>query len=201
MKTNLLLLIALVSVQLLSAQEVYLSTGKNFTTYKYATSNGQSNQNLRSGSGSSYELGYIHPVDNKFSYSVALTIDQLNAEGANGTSNYQWNTNYIGIQNSLLYTVFKTEKNLELNFKAAINTVTIVGGRQLLNNEYYDLTKQKEFNGILFQPLLGLQLKYTVLDNLKLSIGFATSKVFTNAQNESLSLLNNQLQLGLHFPL
>jgi hypothetical protein len=201
MKTKSLLLLCFLATQLLTAQEFYIKTGKNFTKYDYSNSSGASNNNLRSGSGDSYEVGYLHPITAKFSYSAAITWDQLNAQGANGTSFYSWNTDYVGIQNSVLYTIFKTRNDIAIDVKAAINTVTIVSGRQLLNNEYYDLTKQKEFNGILFQPLLGLQLKYTVLDNLKLSIGFATSKVFTNAQNESLSLLNNQLQLGLHFPL
>ena len=201
MKMKLLLLLCGLSVQLLCAQELYLNTGKNFTTYDYSKSNGESNKNIRSGSGSSYEVGYIHPINKKFAYAVAITWDQLNAEGANGSSIYKWNTNYVGIQNAIIYTVFKTSSDLELNFKAAINTIKLANGRQLLNNEYYDLTKQNEFNGIYFQPLVGLQLKYEVTPAFKLSFGCATSKVFVHDNNERLSFINNQLQLGLHFPL
>jgi hypothetical protein len=201
MKTKLLLTLCFLAVQLASAQEFYVKTGKNFTRYDYSNAAGASNSDLRGASGSAYEVGYTHSISAKFSYSAAITWDQFNASGANGGSTYSWNTDYIGIQNAVLFTILKTKKNLELNVKAGINTLTIANGRQLLNNQFYDLTNQDEFKGILFQPLVGFEVKYAVAPNFNVSFGYTTSRVFTNAKPESLSFINNQLQLGLHFPL
>ena len=41
----------------MQAQELFFTTGKNFTTYNYKNALGMSNPNLRSGEGSFYQIG------------------------------------------------------------------------------------------------------------------------------------------------
>lgn len=201
MRTKLLLVFCFFTIQFVTAQEIYLISGKNFTSYDYKNSNGEANSNLRGGNGNYYEIGYEHILNKKISYLGGLTFNQFNANGANGVDTYTWNTNYLGVQNAIAYTLLKTSNELEIKLKASINTCTIIQGEQLINATYYDLTKQNEFTGILFQPGIGLQLKYVITDFFSLSLGYTTSKVFTNASTESLSFVNNQVQFGLYFPL
>jgi hypothetical protein len=201
MKLKLLLIGCILCFQLGYSQEIYLHIGKNFTTFDYKNSDGNSNSNIKSSSGNAYELGYDHGFKDKFTYSGSLTWNQYNALGANGVSLYSWNTNYLGIQNTISYTVLKSRNEIEVKLKAGFNTSTIVNGQQLLNNHYYDLSKYEEFKGIVIQPLIGMQLKYLVTDYMSLSLNYNFSKSLPKSGTESLSFGTNQVQLGLHFPL
>lgn len=201
MKLKLFLICCFFCFQFGFSQEIYLHIGKNFTTFDYRNSAGNSSSNIKSSSGNAFELGYDHSFKDKFTYSGSLTWNQYNAKGANGVSLYSWNTNYLGIQNAISYTVLKTRNELEVKIKAGCNTTTIVNGQQLLNNNYYDLTKYDEFKGIILQPLIGIQLKYTVIDYVNLSLNYNFSKSFSKSGTESLSFVTNQVQLGFYFPL
>ena len=90
-----------------SAQEVYLNVGRNFTTYDYTNSQGDSNPNVESSSGASYEVGYIFPMGDKFGIAAGLTLDQFNATGGNMVNNYSWDTNYLGLQGIAKYKVLE----------------------------------------------------------------------------------------------
>ena len=201
-KKVLLLFVAL-TVQQIYSQQIYLYAGKNFTSYDYTNSNGQVNPDVKSGTGSYYEIGYEHDFNKKISYMAGLTLNQFNAYGGNVFSTYSWKTNYLGIQNLFSYAIIRTTDELELTLKAGVNTATIIQGQQELNGVFYDLKNQKEFSGIVLQPLIGLNLKYVIADYFSLSLGYNLSKAFniSNSTNEKLSFNNNQLQFGLHFPL
>ncbi len=201
MKSKLLLICCIFCLQLGFSQEIYVHIGENFTSYDYKNSSGQTNSNIKSSTGNAYELGVDYGLNEKFTYSGSLTWNQYNAKGSNGVSLYAWNTNYFGIQNAISYTVLKTRNEIEIKLKAGVNTSTIANGQQLLNNNYYDLTQYDEFKGIVIQPLIGMQLKYTVTDYLSLSFNYIYSKSLPKTGLESLSFGTNQVQLGLHFPL
>lgn len=201
MKLKLLLFSCIVWFQLGLSQEIYFHFGNNFTTYDYKNSLGNSNGNIKSSSGSAYELGYNHSFKDKFTYSGSLVWDQYNAKGSNGVSLYAWNTNYLGIQNAISYAVLKTRSELEINLKAGVTTSFIANGQQLLNNRHYDLTQYEEFKGIVIQPLIGMQVKYLVNDYFGVSLNYIFSKSLPKSGLESLSFNTNQVQLGFYFPL
>ena len=47
------------------AQEIYMSSGNNITSYDYKSSNGSDeNLDFRSGSGNYFEVGYVHGLIN-----------------------------------------------------------------------------------------------------------------------------------------
>lgn len=201
MRLKLFTIFSVLCFQFGFSQEIYLKTGKNFTSYDYKNSMGKTNSDIKSSSGSTYELGYEYELNDKISYLGSLTWNQYNAKGANRVDRYEWNTNYFGIQNAILYSVFKTQNELEFKLKAGVNTSIIANGQQLLNNNYYDLTKYEEFKGIVIQPLIGMQLKYTVADYLILSLDYTLMKSLPKSGLERLSFSTNQVQLGFHFPL
>lgn len=192
----------------MQAQELFVTSGKNFTTYNYKNSLGISNPNIRSGEGSFYQFGMDFKLNksarsNKFSYAVSLVYNQFNAVGQTSTDNYSWKTNYLGIQNALNYTLFENSKSFKVNAKLGFASSAILKGEQYINNVRYDITKHEEFSGLTIQPNIGIDLQYAINQNIKISAGYEFSKAYnvSNTSAEKLSFTNNQIHFGLHFPL
>ena len=199
-----LLFLLLFSGCYLQAQELFLTAGKNFTKYDYKNSLGMSNPNLRSGDGSFYQLGMAFNLgSDEFNYAVSLVYNQLNAVGGSSTSNYAWNTNYLGIQNELNYILFQNYDSFKVKTKLGCAASTIIKGEQFINNVVYDISKNEEFKGILIQPNIGVDFHYSLARDIEISAGYEFSKAFnvSNASAEKLSFTNNQIHFGLHFPI
>lgn len=192
------LLIATIATQ---AQEVYFYTGKNITNYDYKDASGTSNPNLQAGLGSFYEMGYAMPInDSKFSYAFGVTMNEFNAVGGDAFSSYSWNTEYLGIQNALSYSFLKI-KGFSFDVKAGVTVATMVYGKQVLNQAYYDLLDEKDFSGVLIFPNAALQANYNMTKRSYLSLGYAFSKRVDIGNNsaEELTFNTSQIQFGVHF--
>ena len=196
------LLLLLFSGCYVHAQEVFLTAGQNFTKYDYKNSLGVSNPNLRSGDGSFYQLGMAFNLGSEeLNYAVSLVYNQLNAVGGSSTSNYAWNTNYVGIQNEINYVLFQDYDSFKVKTKLGCATSTIIKGEQYINNVVYDISNQEEFKGILLQPNIGINFQYSLDRDIEFSVGYEFSKAFNVSNNspEKLSFTNNQIHLGVHF--
>ena len=190
------------------AQELFLSTGKNFTTYNYKNSQGVTNSNLRSGEGSFYQLGMDFKLSktadsDKLTYAVSVVYNQFNAVGGTTTDNYSWKTNYLGVQNALNFTFIEISNSFKVKTKLGVAASTIINGEQNINNVIHNISKHEEFSGIVLQPNISVDFQYTITQNIKISGGYEFSKVFntSNSSAEKLSFTNNQIHFGLHFPL
>jgi hypothetical protein len=204
-KTHFLFLLLFTGCNL-QAQELFFSNGKNFTKYDYKNSFGNTNSNLRSGEGSFYQLGLdfkLNKATDKLSYAFSVVYNQFNAEGGTSSANYSWKTNYLGVQNALNYTLFQNSKSFKVKTKLGIATSTIIKGEQHINNVVFDITNNEEFSGITIQPNVGVDFQYAINPNIRISAGYEFSKAFnvSNTSSEELSLTNNQIHFGLHFPL
>ena len=69
-------------------QETYLSVGRNFTTYDFTNSSGESNLNVQNSSGASYEVGYALKINPKLGLAIGVTLNGLNATGGDFVNNY-----------------------------------------------------------------------------------------------------------------
>jgi outer membrane protein OmpA-like peptidoglycan-associated protein len=190
-------------IHTIQAQEVYFYSGKNFTTYDFKNSSGNSNPNLKSGTGAFYEVGYNKNLKyDRFSYSLAVALNEYNNTGGNTANSYNWNTQYLGVQTRLYYSYLKG-KDYDLLSTIGLNASSLLSGKQQINGTYYDLTKEKEFTGFLLSPSIGLQFKYNVANLGYVSIGYNYVKSYnlTNTTNQKLGFTSNQLQFGVHFEL
>ena len=192
----------------MQAQELFFSTGKNFTKYEYKNSLGMSNPNLRNGDGAFFQMGKAYNLNifntsDEFSYAVSLVYNQWNAVGGISTANYSWNTNYLGIQNEINYIVYQDYDSFKVKTKLGFGTTTIVKGKQFINNLEYDISNQEEFKGIVVQPIVGVDFYYSINLGIGISIGYEYSKAFnvSNTSAEKLSFSNNQIHFGLQFPI
>lgn len=201
------MLVLLVSQSLFS-QELFFSKGENYTYYDYTNSLGQSNPNIHSSVGHSYELGlgfgFVNSasvLENKFVYDLSLTLNQFNAKGGDYNNTYSWNTNYVGLQNSVSYLLYGSDA-FSFRFKAGFNTSTIVSGEQNKNNTYYTLKDSEfkdQFKGLMLQPLVGLSVRYQVTPIFGIGAGYNYSRSYnvTNNNSEKLVFQTNQLQFGV----
>ena len=189
----------------MQSQELFFSTGKNFTSYDYKNSSGFSNPNLRSGDGSFYQVGMDFNLNksssNKISYSISMIYNQFNAVGGTSSDDYSWKTNYLGVQNALNYTLYQNLDFFTIKTKLGFATSTIIKGEQYINNRVYDITSHEEFSGIIVHPNVGIDFQYSVNRDVKISAGYEFSKSYnvSNSSSEKLSFTNNQIHFGFHF--
>ncbi len=210
MKKITVLLLFLFLANMGYSQEVYFLTGKNYTNYKIRYNGSESVNGLeKKGEGDSYEIGLAIPIkvqrlafDNNLNYTVGLTLNQYNAEAGDQANNYEWKTEYVGVQNALVYSFVKSN-HLDLAVKGGVNISTIVSGSQKINNSRLGLTNQKDFNGVIVSPLLGIQAKCNLSEYGYLSLGYNYSRSIslTNDTNKKLSFLTNQVVFGISFEL
>ncbi len=191
-------------------QEIYFLTGKNHTCYKIRYNGSELVNSLdKKGEGDSYEIGIALPIkvqrlafDNNLNYTIGLTLNQYNAEAGDIANNYIWKTEYIGIQNALVYSFIKSN-HIDLSVKGGVNLSSILYGNQTINNSRFNLNNQKDFNGMVLTPLLGLQAKCNLSEYGYLSLGYNYSKSMnlTNESNKKVSFLTHQILFGISFEL
>lgn len=210
MKKLIFTLLFTLTVSGVYSQEIYFLTGKNYTTYQLRYQGTETlNQLDKKGSGSSYEIGLAIPIkvqrlafDNNLDYIVGLNLNQFNASAGNQTNHYGWDTEYIGITNALKFSFVQTD-HVELAVKGGFTTSTLLSGNQKINNSKFNLDNQKDFNGIIMSPLLGLQAKCNLSEYGYLSLGYNYSRSFslTNTTEKKLFFLNHQIVFGISFEL
>lgn len=201
MKKLVLLTLIIGSLHNLHSQEIYFYSGKNYTQYDFKDNTGTSNPSLQTGSGNFYEMGYAMPLGNeKINYAIGLNLNEYNALGGNTFNSYSWNTQYLGVKNSISYSLFG-RNSLDVALSGGLTLATLIYGKQEINGAFLDLKSQKEFSGLIVQPFVGFQTRYNILNDGYLSFGYNFSKSFnvSNSTNEKLSFNNSQLQFGIHF--
>jgi hypothetical protein len=210
MKKLIFTLLFTLSVSGVYSQEIYFLTGKNYTTYQLRYQGAETvNQLDKKGSGSSYEIGLALPIkvqrlafDNNLDYIVGLNLNQFNASAGNQNNHYSWDADYIGITNALKFSFVQTD-HVDIAVKGGFTTATLISGSQKINNSKFDLHNQKDFNGIIVSPLLGLQAICNLSEYGYLSLGYNYSRSFslTNTTEKKVSFLNHQILFGISFEL
>lgn len=201
MRKIVLLLIATSAFVNSYSQQAYFVTGSNFTKYIFTSNQEPMSTSLESGTGTSYEIGYTHSVINdRFSHSIGLNLNEYNALAGSFAASYKWNTKYLGINNSFGYDV-PLATYLKLFVNAGLNLSTIIYGKQEINGVVYDLQKQPEFSGLIFMPNAGVQLKYELYELGYLSLGYGYSRGISlfSKSPEKLTTSTNQILFGIHF--
>jgi hypothetical protein len=201
MKKQLFILIAFFSISNVYAQDIFIGTAKNFTSYDFTVNNLTETASLdyRAGSGNFYEIGYSPNDSNKnLSYLVSLTYNEFNAAASKDLSSYSWSTGYLGLQNVIEYSFFESKKGIKLSINAGINVAHIIKGEQFTNTAFYDITDNKDFTGLLLQGIIGLNTKYDISKDVNCTLGCNLSKA-KSAGSTQLTMNTLQFKFGLHY--
>ncbi len=183
------------------SQEVFFATGKNLTNYNFKNSSGGTNPNIIGGSGSFFELGFTNKTKNENAvYSLGLALNEYNSIGGDSFSRYSWETNYLGIQTRYYYSFFDSQ-DLDIVPTIGFNISTLINGQQTIDASVFNLTKEKEFAGVVVTPSLGMQIKYNLSENGFVSFGYNYCRGFnlTNTTDQKLGFSTHQLQFGVHY--
>ncbi len=207
MNKSLSILVLLLLAQNLFSQDVYVSAGKNYTTYSTKSENPLiNNSNKVFNPGNSYEVGItFNRKSSVVAYSTGLTFNEYNTSYAiSGTAiRYDWQTQYVGIQNSVIFDLIQSgsrENALQLNAKLGLNSSLFVSGYQNANGINYHLTDNNEFKKIIVQPFVGLQLGYPISEYCKFNLGYHISiATIGKDAGASFNYLNQNVQAGLSF--
>jgi hypothetical protein len=198
---KLILLLTLIPLITTSfAQRAYFSTGTNFSTFNFTSQTPMSTP-LQSGTGSNYEMGLSKILKpENLSYSIGVNLNEYNAVAGDFANSYSWNTKYVGLNNSIEYSI-PIIKNFRVIFQGGLNLSTIVYGKQAINGAYFDLAKQEEFSGLNLTPHVHLAFTAPIKDLGFMSLGYCINKSYflMNNSEEKLSITTNQFVFGLHF--
>jgi hypothetical protein len=206
MKYIITFFILFVAIQTNSAQEAYLSIGKNFTNFDYTNSFGARNTNIEDGIGMSYEMGYLFRMNNRINIAAGITLSEFNANGGTIVDNYSWNTNYLGLQGVLKYKILGKSSNwsgsaegFSMDLNTGVNLSHMIEGQQKINGQTYDLSKSNEFTGLFIEPLIGAALNYQISETTKFGFGYQFSKSFRTSKSgdEKLQFNNHKLQFNI----
>lgn len=183
------------------SQEVYFSTGLNQTSYDFEGTGNEAY--LNQGAGNFYELGLVYrAVNDRLVYSVGFSLNELNSSGGDLANYYSWTTNYIGLNNSLVFSL-KPTNNFPVDFLVGLSLepMTILHGEQRINSTLYLLQKEQEFKGLCIETGLAFELKHEIKNNFAISLGYNYSLIqnLSNLGPEQLSFLNRQIRLGINF--
>ena len=200
MKQFLYYMLIVLALNYTYSQEAYFSIGRNFTTYDFINSEGNENKDVKGSSGTALNLGYVFALRYKLGISVGLTLDEFNATGGNQVYNYSWETNYLGVQGIIKYTVLGDQRSdFGINLNVGLNFNHIINGKQKINGQTYNLTVDDEFKGVFSKPILGLDAKYHITDNVAIGLGYHYSKSFNLGKStpQKLNFNNSQLLFNL----
>lgn len=200
MKFSKVILIILLITNLSFSQEVYINVGRNFTSYDFKNSDGESNPNLDSSSGSAFEIGYIYTINDNIGISTAITLDQFNATGGNLVNNYSWDTSYLGLQGLATFSLISSYRSpIKINLLGGLNLNHIISGEQKINGQTFKLVSEDEFNGVFLRPKIGLEFQYFLLDDISIGMGYNYSKNFgiMNSSEQKLNFNNSQLNFKI----
>ena len=201
MKKQIFLFIFLLSSSIY-AQGVFFKMGKNYSSFSYKNNTPFADKIKINGTGSSYELGYAMPLKFKdFSYLGSITLNDYNGTSESKTNNLDYKTSYIGLQNAVNYQFFDSFYFF-ISAKAGLNMSTIIYGKQQLNNSTFNLTANKDFSGLILQPVLGLDAKYYISKSGYLSLGCNVAKsISLNPTTDKVSFNTFQILFGGYFEL
>jgi hypothetical protein len=187
------------------AQGVFFNMGKNFSTFSYKNRSAFTQKLDINGVGDAYEIGYTDVLKYKnykdLKYTGSVTINDYNAIGETSLNRLEWKTTYLGVQSTVDYQ-FYDAFFFFLSARAGLNLSTILRGKQTVNNAAYDLVSNKEFSGLVLQPVIGVYAKYYLSKNGYLSAGLNLSKTLKLGNNtDHVSINNTQILFGGYFDL
>jgi opacity protein-like surface antigen len=206
MKKLAISVVLLLCVASVTAQEIYLETGKTMASFTFKTSQGQTLDNLQSTSHNFLSAGFTSPILTKnLKGSLGASYFGVGAIGSDDiVGNFmKWDMNYLGLNLGLNYSVYQFGE-ATMYLKGSTSASFLMQGTQTLNNKVINLKNTDDLNKVLFGFKLGLGFSYTISDNLAVYAQYMYGKSLklkntpANSSNtEELTIVSNNVGIGL----
>jgi hypothetical protein len=202
----------------LVAQEIFIKTGINSTTYDFRSADGVKLLNFTPGMGNSIEMGMGFPFipkiakngepvkersysPNWFKNEVSLNLDSFNSFGGDQNNNYSWETTYGGITNTISFLAHVGE--VEVGIRGHLGLSGMFSGTQVINNSRFPLNGNDEFKGVFARTGLGASASYPVFQRafLNLTYNYSKSSRLGGPEEEQVRFLSHGVLFGLYIQL
>lgn len=202
----------------LVAQEIFIKTGINSTTYDFRSSDGAKLLNFTPGMGNSIEMGMGFPFvpkiakegepakersysPNWFKNEVSLNLDSFNSYSGNQNNNYSWETTYGGVTNTLSFLAHIGE--VELGIRGALGLSGMISGTQVINSSRFPLKGEDDFKGLFAKTGMGISASYPVFQRafLNLTYNYSKSSRLGDPEEEQVRFLSHGVLFGLYIQL
>ncbi len=202
----------------LVAQEIFIKTGINSTTYDFRSSDGAKLLNFTPGMGNSIEMGMGFPFvpkiakegepakersysPNWFKNEVSLNLDSFNSYSGNQNNNYSWETTYGGVTNTLSFLAHIGE--VELGIRGALGLSGMISGTQVINSSRFPLKGEDDFKGLFAKTGMGISASYPVFQRafLNLTYNYSKSSRLGGPEEEQVRFLSHGVLFGLYIQL
>ena len=200
------------------AQEIFIKTGINSTTYDFRSANGDKLLDFTPGMGNSIEMGMGFPFvpkiakegapaeersysPNWFKNEVSLNLDSFNSYGGNQNNNYSWETTYGGVTNTLSFLAHIGE--VELGVRGSLGLSGMISGTQVINSSRFPLKEEADFKGLFAKAGIGASASYPVFQRafLNLTYKYSKSSRLGGPEEEQVSFLSHGFLFGLYIQL
>lgn len=201
MKNYVLVFLLLVTTTLVTAQQIYLETGKTSSLFEYNNSQGVKLQNLQSTNHNFMAIGYRDRVvsNQKIKGSIGLRYMGYGTIGSDDkVGNFmQWDVNYLEIESGLDYPIFSIKK-MTFYIKGTTSLGFLVQGTQTINNTVINLKKVEDFDKPLIDFRLGAGFSHPISENLSFYVQYMYGKSLVwVAKPEKLRIESNNISFGL----
>lgn len=200
------------------AQEIFIKTGVNSTTYNFRSADGANLLDFTSGMGNSIEMGMGFPFvpkiakegepvkersysPNWFKNEVSLNLDSFNSYSGNQNNNYSWETTYGGVTNTLSFLAHIGE--VELGVRGSVGLSGMLSGTQVINSSRFPLKGNTDFQGLFAKTGFGASASYPVFQRafLNLTYNYSKNSRLGGPEEQRLQFLTHGVLFGLYVQL
>lgn len=187
------------------SQAFFIESGKNFTKFNFRNANYKIIP-LHLDVGNTYHFGYHLPIkETNFQYELGIQFDEFNNYVKSPYPAVDYNLNYLGINNSILYSVIGSRRNnnrVVINLKGGLLLDKLISGKETIQDKNYDLQSFSEFNKFFLVATFGTQAKFFISETVDVTFGYDRLISFINTgngNNQFLSFSSHQIKLGVYF--
>ena len=204
MKIKLLLILFISSIFYCQSQQLYFEINKTSSQFEYKNSQGNELSNILPKTNNNMAFGFrFQGIKNKLSLTAGVTYNSYGAIGSDPIldNRYEWDVTYVGVNVGIDYKLFEL-RELKFSFKTTLGSEFLVQGSQTLNNQVYNLVKEKEFNQSFFMVNGGFAVQYPINNKASIYGQYMAGKSFTAFQentidSEELNFFHHGFGIGI----
>jgi len=196
---NLIMLMLIISTTI-TAQQLYLETGKTVSSFDYKNSQGNKLNNLQTTTHNFMALGYRNQILTKNLFaSLGANYADYGAIGSDDVvGNFmEWNLTYLEFNFGLDYELFTLHK-IKFYTKGTAALGLLLRGTQTLNNRVINLKNNDEFDKTLTNLKVGAGLSHPISDKLSVYVQYMYGKSLDQKNDTEQSIGEESLKIESH---
>jgi len=201
MKKYQLLLILLLAISPVFAQDFYVETGKVASNFDYKNSDGTKISIYQPTTTSYLAAGYKNKFfKERLEWNLGALYTGYGAIGSTSNQDYlEWNLNYFEFELNLNIYLFQLKK-ASYYVKGGVSTGFMLSGTQTINTTVYDLQDMGQFSNGITNFKGGLGVLYPVTNEVSLYLQYIYGKSINVEQgtDETLRIVSNSIGIGIN---